>query len=100
MRKCKTPMRTRGFAAEKSKGSDWLLDQPIITPSSGSAQPRPDQVSQLDAARARLDASVLLLEHALDLREQLWWSIDLDDARAEVAALKYAVKAHRWWRSQ
>ena len=50
-------------------------------------------------ARERLDASVNLLGLALDLRERLWWSIDLDDARAEVAALKYAVKAHRWWRS-
>ncbi len=59
-----------------------------------------DLLARLDAARARLDASVLLLGQALDLREQLWWGIDLDDARDNVNAIKYAVKAHHWWRSQ
>jgi hypothetical protein len=59
-----------------------------------------DLLAQLDAARARLDASVLLLELALDLRALLWWQCDLDDAGADVNALKYAVQAHRWWRSQ
>ena len=94
-----TPTRI-GAAASEAKVDGWLQRQPSDTPSFGLAQPRPDLVSQLDAARARLDASVLLLERALDLRQQLWWSIDLDDARADVAALKYAAKAHRWWRSQ
>jgi hypothetical protein len=56
-------------------------------------------VVQLCDARDRLDASVNLLGLALDLREQLWWGFDLDDARAEVDLLKYAVKAHNWWRS-
>jgi len=46
-----------------------------------------------------VDRGVNLLEHALDLREQLGWGIDLDNARADVNALKYACEAHRWWRS-
>lgn len=117
--------RPRGCAADEKPKGDWLQTrQPSNTPAFGFTQPQLDQIrpadlesrlgdggidvgaeqpnllAQLDRARARLDASVLLLEQALDLRELLWWQCDLDDARADVNALKYAYKAHRWWRSQ
>jgi hypothetical protein len=75
-------------------------DKPSNTPAFGFTQPHTeDLLAELDAARARLDSSVLLLQRALDLRELLWWQCDLDDARADVNGLKYAGKAHRWWRS-
>lgn len=56
-------------------------------------------VDQYRLSRERLDRSVSLLNHALDLHERLWFGLDLDDMRVEVDALKYAVKAHRWWRA-
>lgn len=52
-------------------------------------------IAELEDARAKLDRGVDLLQLAIDLQEQLWWSLDLDDAVAEVAALKRAVEAHR-----
>ena len=95
-----TPTRI-GVAAHESRRSDWLQDrQPSNTPPFGLTQPHTeDLVTKLDAARGRLDASVHLLTLALDVRESLWWQCDLDDARADVNALKYACRAHRWWRA-
>jgi hypothetical protein len=54
-----------------------------------SSQAKADLISELNAARDRLDARVALLNRALDLGEQLSWDLlDLDDARSMVAELR------------
>lgn len=47
------------------------------------------------AARARVDAGLDLIDRALDLRERLYFGLDLDDMAAEVRDFKRAVEAHR-----
>jgi hypothetical protein len=55
-----------------------------------------DLVAQLSIARDRLDRGVLLLNRALDLREQLAWGVlDMDVARDMVAEFKRAVGDHK-----
>jgi hypothetical protein len=62
----------------------WLIN----SPNSNS-----HLITQLNCSRARLDKSVKLLNWALDLREQLYFGLDLDDAVAEVERLKRAATA-------
>lgn len=52
-------------------------------------------LSRYRGARRRLNAGLDRLDYALDLRERLWWQIDLDDARAEVAAFKRVCQSWR-----
>ena len=47
-----------------------------------------DIVAELDAARANLDRKTALLRWSIDLREQLQWSLDLDDMTKQVAAFR------------
>jgi hypothetical protein len=54
-----------------------------------------DLLTQYRAARNQLDASVLLLQRALDLHEQLSWGLDLENMVNEVGELKRAVSAHK-----
>lgn len=71
------------------------------------AQPAPDTTSsfgggnrliaRLDHARRRIDKATDLLQWSLDIREQLHWQIDADDARATVDAFKRDCRA--WQRS-
>jgi hypothetical protein len=54
-----------------------------------------DLIKQLNAARDRLDCDTALMQRAIDLRERLWFGLDLDDMRAEVAAFKRACSNFR-----
>lgn len=54
-----------------------------------------DLLGELDAARARLNAGLDLIDRSFELREQLQWQLDLDHMRDQVSALKRAVAAHR-----
>jgi hypothetical protein len=56
-------------------------------------------IAQLCDARDQLDRGISLINEALDLREQLWWSIDMDDARIGVDNLVRAIQEHRRSRS-
>jgi hypothetical protein len=47
-----------------------------------------DLISELNRVRGRLDKRVALLNRALDLRQQLYFGIDLDDAVEAVAELR------------
>jgi hypothetical protein len=49
---------------------------------------------QYREARNRLDATLDLLSRTLDLREQLQWSLDLDDMLEDVRRLRRAVEQH------
>ena len=55
-----------------------------------------DLLAQLAVARARLEATLDLLDRALDLREWLWFgTLDMDHARDLVGMLKRDVQVHR-----
>jgi hypothetical protein len=73
--------------------ADALIDTPHeCAPDDKSAS----QLRQsLDQARDRLDRSVKLLAWALDLREALWFTLDLGDMQEAVRDLKRAVDLHR-----
>jgi hypothetical protein len=51
-------------------------------------------VEELSIARDRIDRATELLQWSFDLREQLTWQFDIDDARSMVDAYKRAVAAH------
>jgi hypothetical protein len=75
----------------ESRSSGWLNGSPDSSP--------PRAVQQLNAARARLNAGLDLIDRALDLREHLCWGVfDIEDARAAVAAFKRDAEAFRWRR--
>jgi hypothetical protein len=38
---------------------------------------------------------VMLMQWCIDLREQLWWGLDLEDTSTEVNAFKRTVDEHR-----
>jgi hypothetical protein len=46
------------------------------------------------ASRRRLNATLDLIDRAIDLREQLWFGLDLDHMREEVRA--FCKIAQRW----
>lgn len=52
-------------------------------------------VAALDAARRRIDADTRLMQWALDLREQLWLGLDLEEMADQVAQFKRAYRTHR-----
>jgi hypothetical protein len=52
-------------------------------------------IVELCNARARLDRGIELLNRALDTREQIWWQIDMDQARSAVDALVSSIERHR-----
>jgi hypothetical protein len=52
-------------------------------------------VDEYRVARNRLDRSTELLARSLDLREQLWFGLDLDDMRDEIDALELVAEAHK-----
>ena len=54
-----------------------------------------DLMAQSEAARARLNLTLDLLDQALDLRELLWCGCGLDDMRTEVDAFKRTVARHK-----
>ena len=123
-----TPKRF-GVAANEPKRSERLLQdrQQSNAPSLGSAQPQPhrhhvyasprrmktldelrDKVAgdlpagqtQLNRARARLNAGLDLIDRALDLSDWIWFRFDLgvadlDVIRDEVDALNRAVERHK-----
>ena len=51
-------------------------------------------IAELNAARARLDASTALLNHALDVRELLWGGLDLDDITDMLTRSERDIRAH------
>ena len=53
-------------------------------------------LAQFERAERRLNRGTYLLGHALDLRERLWWGLDLDAMTAEVDQFRRACMA---WRS-
>jgi hypothetical protein len=52
------------------------------------SQEEADLISSLNAARDKLDARVALLNRALDLREELYFGLDLDQAVDAVRELR------------
>jgi hypothetical protein len=52
-------------------------------------------IVELCNARARLDRGIELLNRALDTREQIWWQIDMDQARSAVDSLVSSIERHR-----
>jgi hypothetical protein len=54
-----------------------------------------DRVVELDGARRRLDHGVDLMQEAIELRQQLYFGLDLDHAVELVEQFKRAVDAHR-----
>jgi hypothetical protein len=56
---------------------------------------RQQLIAELDAARGQLNETLDLLNRALDLREQLWFGINLDDMAEAVAELRQATEAHK-----
>jgi hypothetical protein len=84
----------REIAGKESDGAAAMTAAPDVD-GAGAVE----LLARYRAARDRLRRGVELLSLALDLRERLYWGcFDLDAARAEVAAFKYACAAHRWWR--
>ena len=51
-------------------------------------------IAELTAARDQLDRTIELLERSLDLREQLTFQFDMDDARDLVAEFVRDVDQH------
>ena len=63
---------------------------------SGGAFARGDLLSQLAAARERLDRATELMQRSLELRALLHMGVlDLDDAKTEVWEYRRACQAHR-----
>lgn len=79
--------------------SGGLIDQ-TSTPNCAASQtkllPRHHNraLARLAYYRDRVDLATSLMQHALDLREQLTFGLDLDEMRDQVDALKRAVAVY------
>jgi hypothetical protein len=77
------------------------MQELVILPDAGvqdNCAPSPKIIADLNHARALVDRATDLLEVAENLRQRIYWGLDLDDIEDDVRVFRYACKAHRWWR--